>query len=208
MTGDPQPPPAPADPTDTPAGTPSPPSPARERSAETTAERDRASPGSIVSGASEPDVPASGPPVAIPSSHATPVGATHREGTYGELLADLSDHATRSVWIGGGLLALSALAAGDLCSRLFQEGSSVLAAATLTLVLIAGALTAFARIEFVWAHDQLKQLMAQHKIDAATPLDDRAPPWPQKTQSRYVGALLCTGLAGVCFIALLWVAAL
>jgi hypothetical protein len=91
---------------------------------------------------------------------------------------------------------------------LFDPGCDVLAAAALTAALLAGACAAYARVEFSWAASQLDVARQRGNADAAAPLPDPAPAWPQRAQNLMVAGLLLLATAGILLLGLIWEAAL
>jgi hypothetical protein len=125
--------------------------------------------------------------------------------TFASRRADYDNFVQRSQWIAGGIVTVLVVG-GQLITS--ASGSHVLAAAVLTVALLAGACAAYARVEFAWAASKLEVARQQANANAVAPLPDSVPPWPQRAQNLMVAGLLLLAADGALLIALAWEAAL
>ncbi|HEX8744212.1 MAG TPA: hypothetical protein VF712_13865 [Thermoleophilaceae bacterium] len=122
--------------------------------------------------------------------------------TFASRRADYENFAQRSQWLAGGVVAVLAVAA-----QLFQHGSHVLGAALLTSALLAGASSAYARVEFAWAISELELARQRENADIAASLRS-TPAWPTRAENLMVVALVLLALAGALLIIFVWEIAL
>jgi hypothetical protein len=123
------------------------------------------------------------------------------DDSYAGVKADLENGVQRSQWTAGGVVAVVALAA-----QLLDQGCRALAAVALTLALLAGALAAFARVDFAWSVSQLER----HRERERERRDDPAPDWafPHRAQFFMLLGVCLVGVAGIVLVVHIWVIAL
>lgn len=116
-------------------------------------------------------------------------------------------------WLGGGLLAMVAVIAA-LPKETYPD---VLLAVWVTLLLIAGAVVAFARVGFQHAASLLTSGKEREALQTTPSPDSVGPtaspgqpgqiPWPARYEVLYLIGLLLVGIAGAMLLLLVWLAA-
>jgi hypothetical protein len=132
-----------------------------------------------------------------------PIAPASASGNCGARLAQYRKRASTVIWTGAGLAGLIALAN----THLADGAPRVFDGALATLIVLAGATLAKARIEFQWATTKLERALASGnggvKADGALPAD-RAYQWPKSGEIAYLAGVSLTALAGLCYLVAVW----
>jgi hypothetical protein len=127
------------------------------------------------------------------------------EDTYDTRLARLQRRSRQVVAVGVALTAfVIALAAGDSANGIYGQVPGWLRATIFTLVAAAGAGLAAAYIRYEEEATRIERAIAHRADLKAARIADR---WPQRADTFWIGALVCTTLAPLAFLTAAWWAA-
>jgi len=103
------------------------------------------------------------------------------------------------LWVGAGLLGLIGLVTSDL-----SDGApKALSAAAGTLIVLAGAALALARVKFEWAATKLSRAI-EDGTDAKSMLPQEHERWPEGAELAWLVGLVFALLAGLVYLAAVW----
>lgn len=107
-------------------------------------------------------------------------------------------------WVGAGLLGLIALMAGDLGAQLLMDVPRTLTALLLSLIILAGAALAEARIQNEWLTTRLQREQEDGKRQSEDTPSQELQATPLRADLFWVAALVLTALAGLTALVCVW----
>lgn len=139
--------------------------------------------------------------VALSGSSAVP---SARVTTNADRLDDYREYSRRSTYFAGAAVALLALTASELGVHLWQNSPTPLAAAAITLSILAGFVAGTARVQFEWEAASLERRIRANTVDPGAETTDK---WPRAADWFFKLAAALTVFAALCFLTVLWIVA-
>lgn len=124
--------------------------------------------------------------------------------TYRMRLRQYERRERTTTWVGAGLFGLIALSAGNLAGSSFLDVPKVIKALLSTLIILAGALLAQARIGFEWESTKIKRGEEDKPGHLNTSLSDDDKKWPAFYEFSFNVGILLVALAGICALVAAW----